>query len=139
MPLSIFLLTIHRSDIKNSIENLKDETYILFTKTTKIMKTKLFIPMALLCIFSLTSNAAEKEVNSISKTEKAGNSSVAAKVLMDRLHEIQALTKKDLSNSERSSLKKEVRGIKEELKTMDGGIYISAGALILILILIIIL
>lgn len=105
------------------------------------MKTRLILPMFLLCIFSLTANATEKvtTTKAIAKTERTANSSVAAAALINRLHEIQAMTKKDLTASERSSLKKEVKGIKQELKQMEGGIYISAGALILILILIIIL
>lgn len=105
------------------------------------MKKRLVLPMLLFCIFSLTANATEKEITTkaITKTEKTSNSSVVAATLMNRLHEIQAMTKKDLTASERSALKKEVRGIKQELKQMEGGIYISAGALILILILILIL
>ena len=105
------------------------------------MKIKLFFPIVLLCIFSLTANATEKGTAQLAttKTERSGSSSVVANALISRLHEIQSMTKKDLSSSERSTLKKEVNGIKKELKQLDGGVYISTGVLLLILILILIL
>ena len=106
------------------------------------MKKRLLIPIILICIFSLNANATDNNASKkhlITSESKSANSSIAASILFDRLHEIQALTKKDLSSTEKSALRKEVKGIKQELKQMDGGIYISAGVLILILILILIL
>lgn len=105
------------------------------------MKIRLFIPIVLLCVFSFTANATEKGSAQIASTntERSGSSSVIANSLISRLHEIQAMTKKDLSAYERSTLKKEVNGIKTELKQLDGGIYISTGVLIIILIILLIL
>jgi hypothetical protein len=55
----------------------------------------------------------------------------------DRLEEIKAMDKENLSRPQRKELRKEVKNIK---RTMDGGgVYISVGALILIVILLIIL
>jgi len=119
---------------------LKDLSCGINQTSTK-MKIRLFLPMVLLCIFSLSANATEKGTTQIAtaNTERSGNSSTIATALINRLHEIHAMTKKDLSSSERSALKKEVNGIKKELKQMDGGIYISTGVLLLIIILILIL
>ena len=69
----------------------------------------------------------------------SANDKERAQTLIQRLHEISGLTKKELSRSEKRELKQEVRNIKGELKMLEGGIYISAGVLIIILILIIIL
>ena len=44
-----------------------------------------------------------------------------------------------LKSSDKKELRKEARSIKRELKDISGGVYISAGALIVILILLIIL
>lgn len=75
------------------------------------------------------------------KTEIAATSSDAARAqaLLNRLDEIKALSKTNLSPAEKKELRKEVRSIREQLKDISGGVYISAGALIVILILLIIL
>ena len=65
----------------------------------------------------------------------------AAKVLSleSRLKEIDAIDKSELKAADKKGLRKEVKSIKHELRTIGGGVYISAGALILILLLLIIL
>ena len=65
--------------------------------------------------------------------------SAQANALMLRLDEIKALDKSNLTSSEKKKLRKETRSIKSELKALSGGVYISAGALILILILLVVL
>ena len=62
-------------------------------------------------------------------------------IMTERLNEIKEMDKSDLSHSERKALRKEVRDIKKNMNTMrtSGGIYISAGAVILIILLIILL
>ncbi|NNL40596.1 MAG: hypothetical protein HKO75_12105 [Flavobacteriaceae bacterium] len=49
------------------------------------------------------------------------------------------MDKSDLKRAEKKALRKEVRAIKTQLRTTGNGIYISAGALIIILLLIILL
>ena len=61
------------------------------------------------------------------------------KVMLNRLEEIKEMDRSDLDRFERKALRKEVRAIKTQLRTTGNGIYISAGALIIILLLIIIL
>lgn len=62
-----------------------------------------------------------------------------AKTLLLRLDEIKATDMSKLKASEKKNLRKEVRSINHRLKAIGGGVYISAGAAILILILLIIL
>ena len=62
-----------------------------------------------------------------------------AKTLMLRLDEINAMDMSKLKSSEKKNLRKEVRSINHKLKTISGGVYISAGAAILIILLLIIL
>lgn len=61
-----------------------------------------------------------------------------AKALTLRLNEISAMDASKMKATEKKELRKEVRSIKRELKDISGGVYVSAGALILILILLII-
>lgn len=65
--------------------------------------------------------------------------SARAEELVNRLEEIKAMDMKSLSRSEKRELRKEVRSIEKEMKTMNGGVYISVGALLVIIILILIL
>jgi len=62
-----------------------------------------------------------------------------AKVLTNRLEEINTMDKSELKSSEKRALRMEVRTIKKELATNSGGVYLSVGALLLIIILLIIL
>ena len=65
--------------------------------------------------------------------------STEAAVLNARLQQINAMDKSSLRFAEKKQLRKEVRGIKRELKQLSGGVYLSAGAIILIVILIVVL
>ncbi len=71
----------------------------------------------------------------------ATNLADAAKVraLELRLNEISAMDKSDLKMAEKRELRKEVRSIKQQLQEMSSYIYISTGAVLLIVLLLIIL
>lgn len=75
----------------------------------------------------------------VALTETEIATSDEAVVLMDRLEEIEAMDKTDLNSAEKRELRKEVRDIKKELKELSGGVYISVGAAILIVLLLILL
>jgi hypothetical protein len=60
-------------------------------------------------------------------------------VLVKRLNEIDAMDKSNLSASEKKALRKEVRAIKRDVKELGGGVYISVGVLLLIIIILILL
>jgi uncharacterized ion transporter superfamily protein YfcC len=63
-----------------------------------------------------------------------------ADILVKRVYEIRSLDRNMLSATEKQDLRKELRTIQKQLNDpLAGGVYISAGALILILILLIIL
>lgn len=65
--------------------------------------------------------------------------SAQAKMLINRLEEINAIDKKGMASSEKKELRKEVRAIKRDLNELGGGVYVSVGAIIIILLLLIIL
>lgn len=62
-----------------------------------------------------------------------------AKALLLRLDKINAMDKSNLNSTEKKNLRKEVRSIRQQLKELDGGVYLSVGALLLIVIILIIL
>ena|SRR6185369_11378425 len=91
---------------------------------------------------ALADESAKKEsataTTVLSKEKKLNNAEV--KILVNRLKEIRKMDKSDLTIDQRKGLRKEVLGIKEKLKNQDGvTIYLSVGAIIIILLLIILL
>ncbi|MDP4208202.1 MAG: hypothetical protein Q8928_05245 [Bacteroidota bacterium] len=69
-------------------------------------------------------------------TEKAD---AKAKTLLLRLNEIKAMDKSTLTSYDKKNLRKEVRTIKRELRDISGGVYLSVGAIVLIILLLVIL
>ncbi len=107
------------------------------------MKKITFIVMAIflsLTFYPGQSNASTLPKNA-PKSEVVYSAADAAKVkvLELRLNEINNMDKSDLNSSEKRELRKEVRSIKKQAAEMGGGIYISVGAIIIILLLLVIL
>lgn len=90
-----------------------------------------------LCIVPTQTSATEKPITTVTGNPKEIPAEV--KVLLNRLEEIKAMDKSELNSSEKKELRKEVRKINAELRSTGNGIYISVGAIIIILLLIIIL
>lgn len=65
--------------------------------------------------------------------------STEANALLARLAEIKAMDKSKMSSAEKRQLRKETRSIKKEMKALSGGVYLSAGAIIIIALLLILL
>ncbi len=57
----------------------------------------------------------------------------------DRLEEIKAMDKSEMTRAEKKELRKEVRSIKADLKASNNGVYLSVGAIIIIILLLILL
>jgi hypothetical protein len=56
-----------------------------------------------------------------------------------RIEEIKTMDKSTMSRSERKALKEEVRQIRDEAKALSGGVYLSVGALLVVILLLILL
>ncbi len=98
-------------------------------------KVSLYVMICMLSLGVLsTAYAADK--NPVTEPKEIP---AEVKVMLNRLEEIKEMDRSDLDRFERKALRKEVRAIKTQLRTTGNGIYISAGALIIILLLIIIL
>jgi hypothetical protein len=65
---------------------------------------------------------------------------IRAQELIKRLEEIKAMDVKSMSKKEKKELRAEVKSIKREMRSInDGGVYISVGGIIIILLLLILL
>ncbi len=78
---------------------------------------------------------AEAAITTTSATKAA--ESAKANSLLSRLNEINEMDKSKLSSLEKKQLRKEVRSTKMQLKELGGGVYLSVGAIIIILLLLI--
>ena len=78
-----------------------------------------------------------KTTDSLTLTQPIDSSN--SKELVARLEEIKAMDMSAMSRVEKKELRKEVRDTKKQLRENDGGIYLSVGAIILIVVLLIIL
>ncbi len=104
------------------------------------MITKKLLPIAsFVMLMAITSPASSSSIvpgssqtNSAPKTEDP-----RAQQLIHRLEEIKDMNKSDLTRSDKKDLRKEVKGIRKEMRRSSGGIYLSVGAAIIIILLLI--
>ena len=91
-----------------------------------------------LTLIPLQLNAAGKsESTSVPAPKPAESSEVKALEL--RLNEINAMDKSKMKSAEKKTLRKEVKTINHKMHYIGGGVYLSVGAVILIVILLVIL
>jgi predicted PurR-regulated permease PerM len=90
-----------------------------------------------LTLVPLQLNAATTEPTTIPVTKS--NDAAEVKALELRLNELKEMDKSKMNSSEKKIMRKEVKSIKHRLHDIGGGVYISAGAIILILLLLLVL
>ena len=98
----------------------------------------IILSLSVLPLQSFVSPKEKPSTNVATKTPET-TESAEAKALLSRLNEIKAKDVSKLNTTEKKNLRKEVRSIKRKLKDISGGVYISAGVLIVILILLVLL
>ena len=105
------------------------------------MTTKKFLriaPLAILLAIAIPASSANvpgtPQTNSSATTENP-----RTKKLLQRLEDIKDMIKSALTSSEKKDLRKEVKWIKKEMKTIKGGVYLSVGAIIIVILLLILL
>lgn len=95
------------------------------------------IMVLLLSVFPNSIMASEGSNNPITKNNT--EVPVEVKTMLNRLEEIKAMDKSEMSRVEKKELRKEVRAIKSSLKSSGNGVYLSVGAIIIIVLLLILL
>ncbi len=104
----------------------------------KTLKQYLLVAMFLVPFAPVQLQATEiNDLNAV-KTENLSRNS-SEKATMERLKAIRLKAKSHLSKDERKTLREEVQSIREKHRGPGGVVYISTGALILIIVLLIIL
>jgi hypothetical protein len=101
------------------------------------MKKSVYYLMAIalsFCICTTPVMAAERAP--VTETSVPEEIPAEVRIMLDRLHEIKEMDKSELTRIEKKELRKEARAIKAALRTSGNGIYLSVGALLVIIIII---
>lgn len=101
-------------------------------------KLNYYLLVLLVSISAFANTPGTVEKNPTSPKNKA-EMPVEVKNMLTRLDEIKAMDKSDMNRSKKKELRKEVRAINKSLAATNNGVYISVGALLVIIILILIL
>ena len=96
----------------------------------------ILIATLLLSFVSLPSTA---KTNPVENTVPVTPTSAESNALVSRLEEIKAMDKSTMRAPEKRKLRQEVRQIKRNLANLNGGVYLSVGAIIIIVLLLILL
>ena len=92
--------------------------------------------MLLLLSVNIIPTSAYAEVNRTNiATKNPKEVPAEAKILLNRLREIQKMDKSEMTKVEKKELRKEVKTIKTTLRTSYSGVYLSVGAIIIIILL----
>ncbi len=102
----------------------------------KKLATSLLI---LLCISLSMPAFSESITPKIEAASNPADKDPKADNLLLRLKEIKAMDMKSLSRAEKKDLRKEVKEIRKQMKASSKGIYLSVGAIIIIVLLLILL
>lgn len=103
-------------------------------KTARLIKSLLVIMIITMATPTFANVAEPANITTPIETPEA---KIAR--LTQRIDEIKAMDKSKMSRGERKALKKEVREIRDEVKALSGGVYISIGAILVIILLLILL
>jgi hypothetical protein len=102
--------------------------------TTRLQTVLLVFTMALLS--PTLANASNDTIPAPTKTQM---DKINADKMIERLEEIKSLDKSNLTRVEKKELREEVKGIKKGLKANGNGVYLSVGAILIIILLLILL
>jgi hypothetical protein len=102
-------------------------------------KISFYVMMIVLSLTIMPTQIFASEKNPALRSDSPKELPAEVKVMMNRLDEIKSMDKSELSSVEKKELRKEVRTIKKELKATGNGVYLSIGAILIIILLLILL
>ena len=89
----------------------------------------------LIFVVGLSVNTVSAATTVKDKVEMTAEQKVQLERITNRVEEIKAMDKSNLSRAEKKELRKELRTMKKEARAMGGGVYLSVGAIIIIILL----
>jgi hypothetical protein len=99
---------------------------------------KLIYSLTLIFALTISANTVSAAGNADKvKTEMTAEQKIQLKRITDRVEEIKAMDKSELSRNERKALRSELKNLKQQARAIGGGVYLSVGAIIIIILLLI--
>lgn len=98
---------------------------------------KLIYSFALIFMLGISMNTVSAATTK-DKVEMTVEQRAQLERITNRVEEIKAMDKSDLSRAEKKELRKELKEMKKQARALGGGVYLSVGAIIIIILLLII-
>ena len=102
------------------------------------MKKKIYL-LATAILLSVASPAVMAKDTKPAEAPLTEQQQQRMQTIEQRVLEIKEMDKSTLSRQERKDLRSELQGMKKEAKAMNGGVYLSVGAIVIIILLLILL
>jgi len=110
------------------------------TKNHIMRKTIFIAAMMIFTLGATTTFASNADLNSVAPAATENKlSAEEVSRLTKRVEEIRDMDKSEMTLAEKHALRKELKGIKENVRKNGGVIYISGGAILLIILILILL
>jgi len=97
---------------------------------------KLIYSFALIFMLGLSANTVSAATTK-DKVEMTAEQKALVEKITNRVEEIKAMDKSDMSRAEKKELRKELKEMKQQARAAGGGVYLSVGAIIIIILLLI--
>ena len=102
----------------------------------KIIALSFFIALMMPVRSNAATLSSATTVTTASPSDSATDSKIAAQIIQ-RVNEIQAMDRSNLSTDEKKALRKELMGLKKQASGLDSKVYLSVGAIIIIILILI--
>ncbi|MCL6260540.1 hypothetical protein M3O96_15665 [Aquiflexum sp. TKW24L] len=100
---------------------------------------KLIYALSFCAMFLTITPAADAKGNKEAKEELTAEQKVRLSEIESRVSEIKSMDFSELSNAEMKEVKTELKEMKAEARQLGGGVYLSIGAILVIILLLILL
>lgn len=97
---------------------------------------KLIYSFALIFMLGLSVNTVSAATTK-DKVEMTAEQKALVEKITNRVEEIKAMDKSNMSRAEKKELRKELKEMKQQARAAGGGVYLSVGAIIIIILLLI--
>ncbi len=102
-------------------------------------KLPIYLMLSIITLTIIPTSLFATEKNPLEIVSKPKEVPSEVKVMLTRLKEIKKMDKSTMNRFEKKALRKEVRSINTSLRASHNGVYLSVGAIIIIVLLLIIL
>jgi Flp pilus assembly protein TadB len=98
---------------------------------------KIIYALALIFTLAISTNTVSAAAKNEPKTEMTAEQKAQLNQIVNRVEEIRNTDKSNLTRVEKKALRKELKEMKDKARALSGGVYLSVGAIIIVILLLI--